>query len=473
MRSHIFLLKALLFTNVTFRVLTNYFNILPRHFNLLDIVFVVLIVALALASPKFNHHVEVDTKRVIRSRLLIFNVILVLGTLLNATYFYLPASLGQILLYNEPVLLFLALSSLPFTLNDIESFKKLLLALIIFEITLGLAQTPIYFMTGDSEAILGTFQHNAEQYSAFIMIGIYYLMGLLTFKKEQRLKFYFTILSMLFLILIIDNKASWFGIITSIAMIFVIQARIGKGDFRVFGTAFALVTFLVFGYVTVTSSSASLKKISGTYEAIKSNQFKNLGKIKAYEDILRAYSDHPHMTVFGSGPGTFYSRLAFQFYYMSDEELYSNAGSTRRKQTKYSASNSMGGVIRKTSKEPFFKQFFVDNKIFFIGSSQVDSPYSSYAAILGETGILGAFLYLSIYGIVLKYLFGLSRKYLEDSFILPMIFCAIGMSVYILTISVYSNWLETGRMTTILWSLISVVYIYDSIQSDKLKTSTA
>ena len=36
-----------------------------------------------------------------------------------------------------------------------------------------------------------------------------------------------------------------------------------------------------------------------------------------------------------------------------------------------------------------------------------------------------------------------------------------------MSISLYNNWLETGRMTTILWSMIAMVYKYDEVLSTK------
>ncbi|MCI0613369.1 hypothetical protein L0244_10290, partial [bacterium] len=144
--------------------------------------------------------------------LVIFNLILVSGALLNFDYLYPKAAISQVIMWNEPIILFLILINLPFSLQDIKTFNKLLFFLIVFEFIVGVMQVPIYLKTGESESIIGTFQGNAEQYAAFLMIGIFYLFGKSKTEPSRKILYSLIIPAMLALILLIENKASWIGI---------------------------------------------------------------------------------------------------------------------------------------------------------------------------------------------------------------------------------------------------------------------
>jgi hypothetical protein len=134
----------------------------------------------------------------------------------------------------------------------------------------------------------------------------------------------------------------------------------------------------------------------------------------------------------------------------------------------------MGGVIDPTSSvEPFYKRFYVGNreKIFSIGTGQVDSPFSSYAGLLGETGLIGLILYGSLYFGAYRRLRSYWSSFSSDPRIFPLITASTGFLVYTVTVSLYNPWLETGRMTTILWAMIAIVFQYaERLQHETEKT---
>lgn len=203
--------------------------------------------------------------------------------------------------------------------------------------------------------------------------------------------------------------------------------------------------------------SPSMGKLSGLAEAWNSGNLRNLGKVKAYEDILRAFEKEWHMAVIGSGPGNFYSRSGTQFYLLGASLSRNDAKSIRTFSLR--TSNSMGGVISLTTQAPFYEQFYIDREIFRIGSAQVDSPFSSYAALLGETGIIGTFLYLSIYvGLLRRLLVSVKESYSLLAQFYPLAIATVGLVIYIMTDSVYNSWLETGRMTTIAWAMAALLF---------------
>ena len=108
-------------------------------------------------------------------------------------------------MYNEPIILFLVLTNLPFTHNDINGFKKLLVFLLSFEVIIGILQVPLYLATGASEKIRGTFHHNAEQYGAFILMGVFYAIGKRHISTQGRALYNLMIIGILILILMIDK----------------------------------------------------------------------------------------------------------------------------------------------------------------------------------------------------------------------------------------------------------------------------
>jgi hypothetical protein len=182
------------------------------------------------------------------------------------------------------------------------------------------------------------------------------------------------------------------------------------------------------------------------------------------------------MAVVGAGPGTFYSRAAGQYYIVADDQFLDMslielkrrlANPTEYRQTfAIRGSNSMGGVIEPTiDVEPFFKSFFVKRRIFSVGTAQLDSPFASYVGLLGETGIVGFLLYMSFYLMAYKTLTSYWTRYSNDPVIFPILTAALGLLVYTLTVSIYNPWLETGRITTILWSMIGLLYAYSATSS--------
>src|SRR5262249_52999494 len=148
------------------------------------------------------------------------------------------------------------------------------------------------------------------------------------------------------LVILIDNKTSW--ITTALTLLYLLMKMPTlslqvKSKLKYVG---AFVAMIALGYLIVISTSTSNagEKYSRLVEDWKTSNVTNIGKIKAYDDVLDAYSSEPYMIIFGSGLGTFYSRAAWQFMPPTIEEIYSQPPAPT-KDIVYSESNSMGGVI--------------------------------------------------------------------------------------------------------------------------------
>ena len=391
--------------------------------------------------------------------LLVFNLVGVLGMLFNPDFFYAPSAFGGLIMFNEGLLLFVALCNLSFSQGTILQFGRILFRLTGIQLIIGVFQVPIFVATGNSEAIIGTFSGNAEHYAGFLMIGVYYRIGMLRISTYRRWVHGMVLAITIVLILLIDNKASWLGIIVSV---YYVMTRVGSLERATFARLKYIVLFIVLmfvGYGVVTSVSGSYGKFSGIAHALREGEFRNLGKIKAYLDIREAQKRAPHMIFVGSGPGNFYSRAADQFYDFGSS-FYANP-SQADKSRSVKQSNAMAGVIKRTTNiDPFYAGFYERRLIYTIGSAQVDSPFSSYAALLGEFGWIGFTIYLATYLSVWRRLRYCLYRHASDPTILPLVISTLGFLVYVMTVSLYNNWLESGRMTTILWAMVAMVFTY-------------
>src|SRR5262245_35479879 len=107
------LLTALLVCNVLVRAFTNGFGVLPKIFNVVDIALVGVLFFLSLVSR--TNAPFPDWAASFPKRLALFSIVLVLGCVLNSDYIFLPATLSQIVMLVEPLLLFVAVVRLPLT----------------------------------------------------------------------------------------------------------------------------------------------------------------------------------------------------------------------------------------------------------------------------------------------------------------------------------------------------------------------
>jgi hypothetical protein len=459
-------LAALLTGNVLLRFFTNSLGVVPRIFNIWDIVVTLALAALAVGMPKPDN-VPVNTRKILLL-LTAFNVVCALGTVFNFSHVYWLAALSQMIMWNEPILLFLAVVSLPFTLSDIARFQRLLLMLVLLEIVVGLVQAPFAIIHHSSEEIIGTFRGNAEQYQYVILIAVFYLLAQLELLPTRKMFRRAAVFAVLVLVILIDNKASWIALAITLA---ILVPRFPALRTEVSGRlkSYALVAvLLVFGYsvVKLTSDTAG-SKFGKLADAIESGNLLNLGKVKALRDVLRAYVSYPQMALIGSGCGTFYSRAAFQFFPFHLKEVYQNEVSVGSGEF-VAGSASMAGVIDPVrGTKAFYKQFFKYEKIYAVGSGTADFPTSSYIALLGETGLVGTILYLSIYAIGLR----AARDHLgmlaDEEAVFPFAAASFACLVYLVIMGCYNFWLDCGRVNTIVWSMMGLTTRYVMLRNEE------
>ena len=137
------LIYLLLITNVILRFFTNLFGLLPKFFNLSDVVITLLLTLLVLGkrnSPTFSAYSR---------RLVAFCIVLFIGALLNFGSLYAPAAIAQTLMLAEPILLFVSLGKLPIGLPEFRKYNRILRTLVIIQFVLGVLEFPIFLYTGE------------------------------------------------------------------------------------------------------------------------------------------------------------------------------------------------------------------------------------------------------------------------------------------------------------------------------------
>lgn len=464
---HLKLLCALLLCNVLMRAFTNGLSILPKFLNVIDIPIVGLLFLVFLARRGEGNPPEWSTK--ISRRLFWFGVVLLLGTLLNPEYLFPKANISQWIMLLEPLMLFVALINLPFSEDQIATYVRLLKRLFVLQAVLGVLQLGQRLSTGgSSEMVHGTFPGNAEQYAAFMMLAVFYLIGMAIVYPERKKKYFIIALLVLLLIISIDNKASWLGVVFSLSLLLWRLEVVKLGALRVVGPV--VVIAMVAGaiaFLALRTSGTATSKFEKLFIAYETGNTFNLGKIKAYVDIARSHFTNPHMLLVGAGPSNFYSRASRQFYlspkalsamYSNPDELAPEAGEPV---IRGGAPASGSVALSVETRIPYYFQFYGGRHLIYsVGTIQVDQPFSPYAGLLGETGLIGTVLYLSIYLLVFGKLWGWLPLFREDPNIFPLMAASCGLMLYLAANSVYGPFLETTRYTTILWSMIGLVTVY-------------
>lgn len=465
-----FLICLLLAANVLMRTFTNGWNIAPKIFNVIDLPLMGLICLVSITHARDGFMVPWVGKTLRRT--IGFVVVCFLGVLLNLSYFYPMAAASQLVMLVAPLILFLSIERLPLRQDHIDSYSNLLRKLIWIQIVVGVLQIPNRLATKNTEAIHGTFTGNAEHYAAFLVIAICYLAALCVLQPRIRGRYIAVILVVVVINLSLDNKASWVGLaIMSVAVLLQLGFRKGllKRILVMVPLSALLVSFIMFA---VGRTSNTLYKFEKLYEAVSTGEALNLGKVKALVDVSKSYVTYPHMAFVGAGLSNFYSRASRQFYYSATARarmfVDPSALASRPEKQEVRSSDALGNLMSPSAALPFYDQFYGDtSRIYAVGSHQVDSPYSPYAGLLGETGLIGALLYLSVYLIALKRLHGWIPQFLGDARILPLMVSAYGLLIYMLVNSIYGPFLETTRLTSILWTMLALVSVYVRREDEK------
>jgi hypothetical protein len=128
----------------------------------------------------------------------------------------------------------------------------------------------------------------------------------------------------------------------------------------------------------------------------------------------------------------------------------------------------MAGVITPVAgKKAFYKEFYQYEKIYAIGSGTADFPTSSYISLLGETGLLGTLLYLSVCFVGVRLASEHMKKVAHDSAFFPFAAASFAALIYLMLMASYNFWLDCGRVNTIVWSMLGLTTRYVMLREEE------
>jgi hypothetical protein len=168
--------------------------------------------------------------------------------------------------------------------------------------------------------------------------------------------------------------------------------------------------------------------------------------------VLDMYADIPATIAIGSGPGTYSSR-AWQTFAKADSTSRTNVVGG------YATSLTAGSVYSTDVSEKYVEPQMDEGRI-EQGSRAISNPFSSYASLMAEVGLLGALLIVMVYFGALARLWRMTRRLIEtrrsgD----PLPALTIATFVAFLTIvqmALLDNWFEVSRITFIVWIMFAV-----------------
>jgi DNA-binding XRE family transcriptional regulator len=336
--------------------------------------------------------------------------------------------------------------------GNASALSRTLVGLGVLELlVVALIDLPRFVRNGNPDEISGTFGTNAYQLVVFLLIFLALLVGVATFERQRPAAHFAPLLALASFATIL--LAQYRSLLVSMAVAMVVVAvLLGRGVRGAMVVAVCVILFATtFYYVTarlpalkLESAASSLATNPGTYVS---------GRLGVAENVFRLYGDIPLTIAAGSGPGTYSSR-AWQTFAKAGSESQSNvAGSyaTRLVQGEtYTTDVSEKYVIRQIRRGRVVE-----------GSHAITSPYSSYAALLAEVGVVGFALIVAIYVAALGRAWRMARVTLASPVQgdpLPALALATVVAfVTLLQMGLLESWLEVTRITFVVWALLAVV----------------
>ena len=369
--------------------------------------------------------------------------------IVNSSRIAIAPVLAFIYLFLAPLGIYSAIHRL-WPVGNTLALSRLIVGLGIVQLlVVGLVDVPRFASTRNPDEISGTFGTNPYQLVFFLFVFVSLLVGLAVFEPRRPAARFAPILIVASFVTILLAQYRSLLVGTAVAMI-AVAVLIGRW---IRGTTVIAVIVIAFAgtfyYVEkklpelkLELAASSLATSPGTYVS---------GRLGVFENVFRLYTDIPSTMVVGSGPGTYSSR-AWQTFATADSPSQSNvAGGYARRFTggqvytsdvseKYVAPQIAGPIVQ--------------------GSHAVSSPYSSYASLLAEIGLIGFALICIVYFRAFGRSWQIARgpsSAPARSDALPAVALATTIAfLTLLQLAVLENWLEVTRATFLAWAFLAI-----------------
>ena len=433
---------------VVVRFFTEVVPVVPRAVNFVDIpIFVALAAAAAFLQVTpcrtRRFYVRVGFASLTFLALCVLSVVVSFGRVAPAPVLvFIYGFLGPLAVYAAVYRLWPA--------GNTALLSRLIVGLGIVQLlVVAFVQLPRFLTSENPDVISGTFGTNAYQLVFFLLLFVALLVGIATNEPGRGVARFapLLILASFVTILLAQYRSLLVSMAVAIVVIAILLGRWIRGSVVV---AVVVVLFSVtFYYVEaklpalkLESAASSLASNPGTYVS---------GRLRVAENVFRLYGDIPTTVAVGAGPGTYSSRAW---------KTFANAGSTSTSNVAGGYATALVGKSYTTDVSDKYVLPQTENGAVVQGSYAVSSPFSSYASLLAEVGVLGFAIIVGIYLVAVQRAWRMSRSafsraILGDS-LPPLVLATTVAFVTLVQMALLENWFEVTRVTFIVWAMLAV-----------------
>ena len=408
-----------------------------------------LLVALALIKTEWISPVTRNQKN-ITICILAFFAVVVISCLVNflSQNTSLNNLLWTLITYGSSFAALHVFLNLPYHEDDIKSIVKFSLIITLLEIVLGYYQ----MLFGSSFQSFNPFTLNSNEAGAAgdLFVGTTFDVGignevavkvsmvaLLFFPFWVASKSFKNSLLLIFLFIgwLLPSAIYTLFIGLSVIFLYFLFKRIVMAfqtlrlSLTIFFTA-ALVFVSVLAFMTLQPSNISYVKVLVTrgYNTLTEEHVDNpLGKLVYYKETFASlFSEYPHATLIGVGPGNYSSRSAWLVSgaYLDNQPLYIPVTPSKAAQN-YTLT--------------FWRKEFI-TKAFPDASSITYQPFSSWLSVFSEFGILGLFFFTGVFYFMSKIIDKVEAR--EDKKLSNFVLGTRIVTTYILLLFFFDNLFE-------------------------------
>lgn len=436
------IIASIFFIVIYVRYFTEELQVIPRIFQLADkglfiLLIIILLMRYAVNKKKINY---VNIKK----PLYIYIFVLSLSFLLNfheSSFLYFITAIN---LQFCGVVFFLYFVNSDFTQIELNKIIGWIFIAAILQIIVGLFQLPQGFNVSPDK-VSGTFGNNNSQMVFFIVTFLFGIFASYLYDKSSYIKYLG--LPIIIIFLAASFRATWLALPIS-ALFLTFKSK--KIEFRKLLKITAIIMIFLF---TIGLNFAIQKKEFKEFISFEYS-ITDLRKVRVFLSSLELFIDHPELSLFGTGPGTYGSRTYRLFIRgLGDETI-----------------NPTAGIIKTSGTTPLYaRQYLLPALYGKIFMSTIDSPYTSYLNNLVETGVLGFFSFFGMYFMMFSYASFVLKNYKSRmTFVLSLTLMA---SLFFLAqMALVDDWFGVERISIPLWMLFALLYKFREIEGRTIRS---
>jgi transcriptional regulator with XRE-family HTH domain len=432
---------------ITIRFFTEVHPVLPRALNFIDIPILVVAVGVVATQPAVRTgrwYLRTGPLVAAFLALSLVSVVVNIGRVDPApVVVFLYGFLAPIVLY--------AVTYRVWPPGNAGTLSRTLVGLGIVQLAVVLlVDLPTFVDTRNPDDVSGTFGTNAYQLVYLLLALVVLVVGIATFEPGTRIaRFAVPLVAAFFVVMLL---AQYRALLVSTVVALFAVAYLLKRDARgvvAIGAAFLAFVgafYYVATHVPVLKLDAAARSIAGSpAEYVE-------GRAGVVGHVFDMYGDLPSTIAIGSGPGTYSSRAWHTFAQANSTSQSNVAGG-------YVTSFTGGRVYSTDVSEKYVEPQLQSGEI-RQGSAAISNPYSSYASLMAEVGLLGAALIVALYLGALFRLWRMAGRLLRtrrEGDPLPALILATFVAfLTIVQMALLENWFEVTRITFVIWMMFAV-----------------